>query len=500
MLTRVGPDPPPNVTKSYFYFLRLNVKTFFTLLQVLQPELERLSGGDDVTQNGGHAPQLSDKITPVAKRVLPGLRLYSKWFTRFWHILNANIADTLTQVEVQELWKSYAATLTLITSSLPVAQLPSDSYMLEEDIETIGFQPLASSSSESASMKRSTDSNRGHPNIEMFMRVRNFLLDGIRLAQDPEVPLDHVGNRFVYREEGVPSELLASPHVDRSPPMSPELVDFPLFPPQAPIAEDQKSHSVVAPSESASTTIAMNRMVDDLVGPDDGQLDPLPEEDENIPPTPPEQTFEDTALVSDSGFAPPLTARELVNAYMYRKPATSPPPVASLLSTPMARVASSSSIRGPANLPSIPNTDAIWNRNYGTPGPASPLMPSSAEVRSSPANGLSGHVRGDSTASLRSTDFSTPSSMQRPIQGGLGSSTAWGNPTVSHYGSVYGNGNNVYGNGSAYSQYQGQYQGLYQQTTNTTDYGMASPLLFQSSYIDREHSSYGRTPPNGQVG
>ena len=66
----------------------------------MQPELERLSEGLDVTQNGDRMPQLSDKITVVARRVLPGLRLYSTWFARIWRVLSADIADTLTQVEV----------------------------------------------------------------------------------------------------------------------------------------------------------------------------------------------------------------------------------------------------------------------------------------------------------------------------------------------------------------------------------------------------------------
>ena len=82
--------------RTYFYYLRLNVKTFFILLQVLQPELDRLSEGNDVKhQNGERTMQLPDKITAVARRILPGLRLYSTWFTRYWQVLNANIADTL---------------------------------------------------------------------------------------------------------------------------------------------------------------------------------------------------------------------------------------------------------------------------------------------------------------------------------------------------------------------------------------------------------------------
>ncbi|KAL1598949.1 hypothetical protein SLS60_008094 [Paraconiothyrium brasiliense] len=540
VFTVAGPSPPKNILKTYFYFLRLNVKTFFTLLQVMQPELERSSEGDDVNQNGERAPQLSDKITAVARRVLPGLRLYSTWFTRFWHVLNANIADTLTKVEVQELWKAYAATLTLLTSSFPTDQLPqdpSDSYMLEEDIETIGFQPLVSPETMRVWYKdgilkpKCTDVERSHPNVEMLMRVRDLLIDGLMLTQNPDAPLDLDGPRFIYREEGLPSELLASPHnrTDGSPLMPVEPVDFPLFPSQVPVAEDQKSHSVVAASETASTMAAkdsaMNQMVDDLVGADEG-LDPLPEEDENIPPTPPANTFEDTTVVSDGTYGPAtLSISDLVNTVQnYKKPNGSPAPTIPLLSTPMGRVSSSSSIRGPVNLPSLPdgqwNATSIWNRNYdGTPGPSSPSMPNSVnDLRSSPMDGvrappgLSGHVRGDSATSFRSSDLSMSSTIQanRPVsgvQGGLGSGAAWGNPAASNWGPVYGNGavngaygHGVYGNGSAYGQQYDQRNGQYNQSLRASDYGLASPLLFNSSYVDPQHSSYGQSPPNGQGG
>jgi hypothetical protein len=514
-LTVLGSTDMTNISRAYFYYLRLNVKTFFTLLQILQSELERLSEGYDVTKNRDGAPQLSDKITVVARRVLPGLRLYSTWFSRYWHVLNANVAETLTTVEVQELWKAYAATLTLLASSFPADQLPNDNYMLEEDTETIGFQPLISPETmklwyvDETMKQKWTDLERNHPNIEMLMRVRDFLVDGLYLTQNDEAPLDLDGLRFIYREAGLPSELLASPNnrADGSPALTTEAMELPLFPQDIPVAEDQKSQSVAAPpSESASTTIAkdpaMNRMVDDLVGPDDG-LDPLPEEDENIPPTPPAQTFEDTALVNESTYGPnSITISDLVNSVQnYKKPAGSLSPVTPLFATPMNRVGSSSSTRQVANLPSLPdgqfNGNSIWNRNYnGTPGPSSPLMNDGNDFRGSPLNGfrasgMSGHVRGDSSNSLRSNDWSAPTAtpVQRPISGGLGSGTAWGNPAASVYGSVYGNGNSYH----------------YNQSLDTTDMNLASPLLFGkgSSWnadAQRNHSSYGRTPPNGQGG
>ncbi|KAF2466338.1 uncharacterized protein BDR25DRAFT_328068 [Lindgomyces ingoldianus] len=494
--------PPENIMQTYFYYLRLNVKTFFTLLQILQSELERLSEGDDVKdQNGTRASHLSDKITAVARRILPGLRLYSTWFTRYHHILSANVADTLTTVEVQELWKAYAATLTLLASSFPPEQLPNQDYMLEEDTDTIGFQPLISEETikrwynGNILKQKWTDLERNHPNVEMLMRVRDLMVDGLLLIKNhPEAPLEIDNMRFIYREAGLPSELLASPNnrLDGSPAIpAAEPVDFPLFPQEELIADDQKSYSVAAASESASTTLAkdpaMNRMVDDLVGPDDG-LDPLPEEDENIPPTPPEQTFEDTTMVTDTSYGiGPLTVSDFVNAVQnYSKPLGSP--ATPIFATPMGRAPSSSSIRQPANLPSLPdgqsNGNSIWNRNYnGTPGPSSPLIGGGSGVRGSPLSGMhasvaSGHVRGDSSNSLRSSDWtSTP--VQRPVSGGLGSGAAWGSSSASVYNSIYGN--------------------SWNRAVNSTDLNILSPFLFEKDSAWNPDID-GRTPPPGQGG
>jgi hypothetical protein len=104
------------------------------------------------------------------------------------------------------------------------------------------------------------------------------------------------------------------------------------------------------------------------------------------------------------------------------------------------------------------------------------------------SNGF-GHGRQGSSNSLLGVEV-TPTSMRapRPISGGLGSGAAWGNPSVaspSYWGSVYGNG------------FSGTYNG--NQNGLAPDVNMASPLLF-SSYQDKAHSSWGRTPPHGQGG
>ncbi|PVH90306.1 hypothetical protein DM02DRAFT_665262, partial [Periconia macrospinosa] len=310
-------------------------------------------------------------------------------------------------------------------------------------------------------------------------------------------PLDLDGPRFIYQEAGLPSVASPSNHDIGSPALPTEPLDFPLFPSEIPVAEDQKSHSVAAPSESASTTLAkdsaMNRMVDDLVGVDDG-LDPLPEEDENVPPTPPEQTFEDTALVPGAiyGLAT-FSINDLVNSVQnYEKASGSPAPGIPLLSTPMNRVASSSSVRGPATLPSLPdgqsNSASIWNRNYGTPAPASPLMLNNPDMRSSPLNVQSySHVRGDSANSARSYDYSIGSTLgTRPISGGLGNGATWGTSTVSSsWNSIYDNGNHN-ANGMYANEYTKDNTYNYDHGFNaTTELNLMGSMGWNSQYAEQ---------------
>ncbi|KAH7347985.1 hypothetical protein BKA66DRAFT_601805 [Pyrenochaeta sp. MPI-SDFR-AT-0127] len=321
--------------------------------------------------------------------------------------------------------------------------------MLEEDTDTIGFQPLISPDTMKVwyigdTVKQKwTDLERNHPNVEMLMRVKDLLIDGLLLTQNAEAPLDLDGSRFIYREEGLRSELLASPNnsSDGSPMLRPQTVDLPLFPSEKPIPDDQKSFGVAAASDSASTTMAkdnaMHRMVDDLVGDIDG-LGPLVEEDENIPPTPPEQTFDGTAVVNDNTFAPaPFSISDPVNSVQNYKP-LSPAAGSTMLLTTMGRTASTSSIRQPVPLPSLPdgqwNYNSIWNRQQnGTPGLSSLSMLNGnglgADLRMSPRNGIgprmSGHVRGDSGNSLLNSDItSNTTRAPRPISGGLGSGAA----------------------------------------------------------------------------
>ncbi|KAF4300658.1 Telomerase activating protein Est1 [Botryosphaeria dothidea] len=512
-----GHTEPQNL-RSYFYFLRLNVKTFFILLQILQPELEFLTGEDVNGNEDDHSKQLSDKVTAVARRILPGLRLYSAWFMNTWHILSADIEGfegSVSKVEVQEMWKAYAETLTLLVSVFEPSHLPMEQYMLEEDVETIGFQPLVTERTkkiwyvgEELKPKWSDEGvERNHPNMEMLMRIRDFLVDGLELTQDQSAPLALVGTRFIYQEAGIPSQVMSSPGEKAEPVAPVEMpVEIPRGEPNGPVTDDQTSHGV-APSETASVAIskdvAMNRMVDELLGPEDG-LDPLPEEDENMPPTPPEQTFEDTALINDHSYGiTPVTVGDFVNMVRNYSQASCTPEVSHRNST------ASPAVRNLPSLPSLPNTSDIWNKNYESPMQSTPAVPPGLNVSSGAYGRQSmSHSR---HASLNNS-MNAFSWSPNPIPQGRSSSMA--DPFTASYDGTLPNfqlhGNAMPGNGSGFN---GQVQGIphdlnmspYPHDVNTSPlpfghdpWGAGSGIW--GADLSQSRGSFTHTPPNGHGG
>ena len=184
-----GDPSSAEIVQSFFNLLRINVMTFFTLLQVLLLELER-QVSDDSQDTGDGPGSGSVKLTAVTRRVLPGLRYYSSWLASNAAILAAGVGDVALNVQVQELWKIYANTLTFLVSTFPVSGLPPPvEYLLEEDEDTIGFKPLDNDNVqrryyiEATGSRKPKSHDRGihrqHPNIEMFARIRDLLTDGM---------------------------------------------------------------------------------------------------------------------------------------------------------------------------------------------------------------------------------------------------------------------------------------------------------------------------------
>ncbi|MCJ1371632.1 hypothetical protein MMC20_002851 [Loxospora ochrophaea] len=355
----------PNVDtnkQAFFFFQRINVRTFSTLLQILQPELERSGGGLERENHKVGPTKEIEKITVVARRVLPSLRHYSSWLLSNAVVLSTGISDALLDVQIKELWKIYASTLTLIAATFRVPHLPPIDYLLEEDEDTIGFKPFMShrqdmryrpDDSESLKPKwHNKGVERHHPNIEMLGRVRDFLVDGIGLVVDHSIPLDVVPGTttFAYREEGLPSELLASPDNHNA-----MLSSTTIEREDISKANNDKlaTKEADAQSESITANSEMNRMVNNLTEITDQDNVAIPDPSipgftSRVPPTPPDYSFNDSPSKPEGndisyGLIGTLTAESFANkapdpnAFSSQQPPLTPrPPLPSILNSPFA--------------------------------------------------------------------------------------------------------------------------------------------------------------------
>lgn len=169
---------------AFKFFQILNAQTFRTLLRLLLVEYENRSKPD---RSDG-----SDVVTPVSRRLLPGLRLYSSWLVSRAALLSAHLEDARFGKPIKEFWATYVEVLTLILSTTSFENLPRLEYLLEEDEEIIGFGPLQEEQYQQKFLALGTLTKkpkshelgvkRLHPDVETLCRIRDFVEDAIELA------------------------------------------------------------------------------------------------------------------------------------------------------------------------------------------------------------------------------------------------------------------------------------------------------------------------------
>ncbi|WEW56581.1 hypothetical protein PRK78_002028 [Emydomyces testavorans] len=244
------------------FFQQLNVKTFFTLLQVLLAEWERFS--------------------TVVQQILPALRNYSSWLVVNSGALVSEAQDTPLGVQIKEFWNNYAHMLTLLTSTFSVPELPDLSYLLQEDFDTLGFSPLNDGKSRryidgegNLKPKAPPGSNEDRVKAEILFRVRELVVDGLDLVvrkvsfylailtfdlanRYQKIPIILVSseykNVFLYEEEGELSD------TEHQPTTSVEQEDNSRYK-----EDDDHLEDDVSTSASVSAFDEMDKMVDALV-------------------------------------------------------------------------------------------------------------------------------------------------------------------------------------------------------------------------------------------
>ena len=129
-------------------------------------------------------------ITPVVRRILPGLRLYSSWLLYSLESMTTPVAVNL----LATFWENYVQALNCLLTSLDLTQgIPAIDYLLEEDELTIGLSFFATNTRVSNRFLRKNgtvkpnpsngQTQREHPTQEMLGRVVDFIADAVGIAQ-----------------------------------------------------------------------------------------------------------------------------------------------------------------------------------------------------------------------------------------------------------------------------------------------------------------------------
>jgi hypothetical protein len=282
--------------QAFFSFFRFNITFYTTILQTFHNELRGLDAnmGDD-----GEA-EIATKLTPVMRRCLPSLRLYSAWLLGNIFLLDGLKADQELKQAIDGLWQTYARVVNALADEqvfgIWALEEYAANYMLEEDADTLGFKPLLNEdtkiirnwSSNGILKPRFSDAgvNCLSPDEEMLARLKDLLEDGIYLCHDDQqAPLTLLGTRIYFGQP--PEEAIKAAEEAKKQPPKPMPKPKPLSYAKA-AARSHPKPSATAPQRTnttSSTTSSrvqqnqMRRMVNDLVD----------EDDDNNPVTPPQQ-------------------------------------------------------------------------------------------------------------------------------------------------------------------------------------------------------------------
>ncbi|EKD17846.1 hypothetical protein MBM_03618 [Drepanopeziza brunnea f. sp. 'multigermtubi' MB_m1] len=282
--TETSQEVPLN---SYNFCIRFNVRFFTVLLQTLLPELEDEPTGEDIPNgpSGSRSERENDKITAIARRVLPAIRQYSTWVmanNKWLMALSAPVvASNAIAIQINEMWKAFANVSTRLGERFSGNQA-SVGYLLEEDESTVGFEPLRSfkfpqgcdvfKNIAGESKPRNSDQgiNRHHPSVEMQSRIQDILCISLTFHMQPQFPItlsQSNGRNVFHFVEGV-----------ASPPNTAESSVFPTPTPTqtsksafSPRELDGSHHSGVR--DAVSTYDAHHSMENDMLRMVDGLVD-----------------------------------------------------------------------------------------------------------------------------------------------------------------------------------------------------------------------------------
>ena len=154
------------------------------MLEVSAREVqESSSAGESALLDDEQVDPLPLMISAVFRRILPSLRILSKWLKLHLEYLSRLGSRPV----ITNFWTIYDSFIDGLGAVFPIERLPSLADRLEEDVDMRGFSPLSRGMT-----KARFDEERAaehvemhdvHPNEEQLMRIADLQVDAVLIAQ-----------------------------------------------------------------------------------------------------------------------------------------------------------------------------------------------------------------------------------------------------------------------------------------------------------------------------
>ncbi|EJD52015.1 hypothetical protein AURDEDRAFT_142836 [Auricularia subglabra TFB-10046 SS5] len=184
---------------------------FRVLMQIGISEL-----ADTTSTPADTALDIAQHITAVLRRMLPSLRICTKWLVTNLDSVSGPQAPTGPELSdtAAKLWDAYTDFASLLIRVFPMETLRPMRGALEEDVDMTGFAPLKKSMyqpcTETANGLAPSHSEV-HPNEEQLMRIHDLLHDAMEIAKVDDSPIACTNGKFVRVQLDLPAEPSTSP-------------------------------------------------------------------------------------------------------------------------------------------------------------------------------------------------------------------------------------------------------------------------------------------------
>lgn len=179
-----------HVVENLSLILLMSIFTSLVVVAAEQAEeaLSQINADDSAVVEEDEEIPLAQRITAVLRRLLPSLRIMSRWLKSHIEYVG-RLAPASPEVarSVSSFWASYKRLMFALAQVFPLAQLPELDQPLEEDRDMRGFSPLRGHRA-SANFDETQPPTNGevHPNEEQLMRLADLLVD-VKLLMQTDV-------------------------------------------------------------------------------------------------------------------------------------------------------------------------------------------------------------------------------------------------------------------------------------------------------------------------